>query len=68
MPGPMIEVDINDDGDVSVHAVGHRGPKCKKHVDAFKGAFGKTVQEGKKPEYNQPEVNRNLTGTNVRVG
>lgn len=45
-----VEVTIDEEGVATIHVVGGKGPGCKKHVDAFK-AMGKTLEEGKKPEY-----------------
>jgi len=57
-----VNVDIDEDGNISVDIIGGLDSSCKAIADAFK-KVGKVTKDVKKPEfYKQPNQNRIQTG------
>ena len=48
---PTIEIIISPKGDISIDAVGFKGPDCEKATRAMEEALGVVHQRIKKPEY-----------------
>ena len=46
-----IEIIVSPRGDISIDAVGFKGPDCEKATRALEGALGVVQQRSKKPEY-----------------
>ena len=46
-----IEIIVSPRGDISIDAVGFRGPDCEKATRALEEALGVLQQRNKKPEY-----------------
>ena len=46
-----IEIIVSPRGDISIDAVGFRGPDCEKATRALEEALGVVQQRNKKPEY-----------------
>ena len=46
-----IEIIVSPKGDISIDAVGFRGPDCEKATRALEEALGVVQQRIKKPEY-----------------
>ncbi len=46
-----IEIIVSPKGDVSIDAVGFKGPDCEKATRALEEALGVVRQRSKKPEY-----------------
>jgi hypothetical protein len=57
-----VNVDVDEDGNISVDIIGGHDNTCKQIVDAFK-KLGKVTKDVKKPEYyKQPNQNTITTG------
>jgi hypothetical protein len=48
---PTIEIIVSTQGDISIDAVGFKGPNCEKATRALEDALGVVQQRSKKPEY-----------------
>ena len=46
-----IEIILSPKGDISIDAVGFKGPDCEKATRALEEALGVVQQRNKKPEY-----------------
>ena len=46
-----IEIIVSPRGDISIDALGFRGPDCEKATRALEEALGVVQQRNKKPEY-----------------
>ena len=46
-----IEIILSPKGDISIDAVGFKGPDCEKATRALEEALGVVQQRSKKPEY-----------------
>jgi len=48
---PTIEIIVSPKGDISIDALGFKGPDCQKATRALEEALGVVQQRVKKPEY-----------------
>jgi len=48
---PTIEIIVSPDGDISIDAIGFKGPDCEKATRAMEEALGVVQQRSKKLEY-----------------
>ena len=48
---PTIEIIVSPKGDISIDAVGFKGPDCEKATRALEEALGVVQQRVNKPEY-----------------
>lgn len=61
---PTIEVLVSPTGEISIDAVGFKGPDCEKATRFLEEAFGVVGKRVKKPEYQQ----RTQTKHQQRIG
>ena len=54
-----IEIIVSPIGDISIDAVGFKGPDCEKATRFLEEALGVVGQKIKKPEYHQRSTTRN---------
>jgi hypothetical protein len=54
-----IEIIVSPIGDISIDAVGFKGPDCEKATKFLEEALGVVGQKIKKPEYHQRSTARN---------
>jgi hypothetical protein len=54
-----IEIIVSPIGDISIDAVGFKGPDCEKATKFLEEALGVVGQKIKKPEYHQRNSGRN---------
>jgi hypothetical protein len=59
-----IEIIVSPIGDISIDAVGFKGPDCEKATRFLEEALGVVGQKIKKPEYHQRSTTRNQ----LRIG
>ena len=55
---PTIEVIVSPSGDISINAVGFKGPDCERATKALEEALGAVAQKLKKPEYHARAIAR----------
>lgn len=51
-----IQIDFPPTGEVSIEAIGFKGPDCEKFTEAFEQALGKVSTKKKKPEYHAQAI------------
>lgn len=54
-----IEVTISPNGELSIDAVGFKGPDCEQATQYLEEALGTVGTKAKKPEYHQRTVTKN---------
>ena len=59
-----IEITISPNGELSIDAVGFKGPDCEQATKFLEEALGVQAQKVKKPEYQQ----RNVDNCQQKVG
>lgn len=57
-----IEVKVDQDGVLTVEAVGYKGASCAKATEALEQALGLTKSMKKKPEYQRSVAEHQATG------
>jgi hypothetical protein len=50
-------LEVSADGEVTIEAVGFKGPACEKATKALEESLGTVKSRKKKPEYHQAQVN-----------
>lgn len=55
----QIEIKINPNGGINIELIGFHGDGCSKIAQQFIDALGKSVQNERKPEYYENNINNN---------
>lgn len=50
---PTIEILVSESGEISIDAIGFKGPDCEKATRYLETALGVVSRRAKKPEYHQ---------------
>ena len=55
-----IEILINQDGEISIEAVGFQGADCEKATAFLEKSLGKLTRKNRKPEYYRRNIHRQI--------